>query len=177
LLIDLNRSLGHPKLCPAVAFGVPVPGNEAVSAAEKERRVRRFYLPYRAAVRAVVDAVGKHGGSCLHLSVHSFTPVLGAKRRRCDVGLLYDPRRPVERDLVAYWAAELRATGLHVRRNYPYRGQADGLASALRRELPASRYAGVEIEITQALFTSQAQRERIVAAVVEALARILSEAS
>jgi predicted N-formylglutamate amidohydrolase len=174
-LIDLNRSIGHPQLCPSVAFGVPVPGNEGLCAAEKERRVQRYYLPYRTAVCAAVDAAGNRAGRCLHLSVHSFTPVLGTKRRGCDVGLLYDPQRAVERDLVARWAAELRATGLRVRRNHPYRGRADGLTSALRGEQPASRYAGVEVEITQALVTSHAQRHRVTAALVETLARIVPE--
>jgi hypothetical protein len=36
-----------------------------------------------------------------------------------------------------------------VRRNYPYRGSADGLTTHLRRLHPDGRYAGVEIEVNQ----------------------------
>jgi hypothetical protein len=35
-----------------------------------------------------------------------------------------------------------------LRRNYPYRGQSDGLTTALRRQFGA-RYLGIELEINQ----------------------------
>jgi hypothetical protein len=38
-----------------------------------------------------------------------------------------------------------------VRRNYPYRGDADGLTTHLRERLPAREYVGVELEVNQAL--------------------------
>jgi hypothetical protein len=34
-----------------------------------------------------------------------------------------------------------------VRRNYPYRGAADGLTTSLRRKLNTPRYLGIEIEV------------------------------
>ncbi len=38
---------------------------------------------------------------------------------------------------------------LIIRRNYPYRGNADGFTTYLRKKYPASKYIGVEIEINQ----------------------------
>ena len=38
---------------------------------------------------------------------------------------------------------------LRVRRNYPYRGDADGLTTTLRRRFPWQRYLGIEIEVNQ----------------------------
>ncbi len=97
------------------------------------------------------------GRRSVHVAVHSFTPALAGERRSADVGLLYDPRRAGERALCARWQAilgELDPT-LRVRRNYPYRGISDGLPSWLRRRFPGRSYAGVELELNQALLASR----------------------
>jgi hypothetical protein len=40
---------------------------------------------------------------------------------------------------------------LRVRRNRPYRGTSDGLTTHLRRRFAAKDYAGIELELNQAL--------------------------
>jgi predicted N-formylglutamate amidohydrolase len=87
----------------------------------------------------------------LHLGIHSFTPVLDGVTRKPDVALLYDPARPAERRLARAWSSALAGTlpSRVVRRNDPYRGNTDGLATAMRRELGATRYIGIEIEVNQ----------------------------
>lgn len=151
LLIDLNRSPHHRDLVPRRAFGLAVPGNAALPAAERRRRMRLYYLPYRAAVLADVERAIRRHGACLHLSLHSFTPRRGSRLRNADVGLLYDPARRVERTFVRLAAARLRAAGLKVRLNYPYRGTADGFTTFCRRSHPDQTYAGVEVEMNQHL--------------------------
>ena len=47
-----------------------------------------------------------------------------------------------------------QAMDRRVRRNYPYRGAADGLTTALRRLFKPKDYLGLEIEINQALLAS-----------------------
>jgi hypothetical protein len=39
--------------------------------------------------------------------------------------------------------------GFRIRRNNPYRGASDGLATALRKKFGMRQYAGIEIEINQ----------------------------
>ena len=56
-----------------------------------------------------------------------------------------------------------------MRRNAPYRGDADGLTTALRRELPVSRYEGIELELNQRLIASAAQRRALAAALAALL--------
>jgi predicted N-formylglutamate amidohydrolase len=87
----------------------------------------------------------------IHISAHSFVPVLNGYTRNADIGLLYDPGRPTERALCARWRQSLgaRASRLRVRRNYPYRGYADGLTTHLRRRYGRRGYVGVEIEVNQ----------------------------
>jgi predicted N-formylglutamate amidohydrolase len=106
----------------------------------------------------------------LHVAVHSFTPVLHGEVRNADVGLLYGSGRPREARTCRRWQAELRRLdpALRVRRNYPYRGEADGLPTWLRRRFPDARYAGVELELNQALMDGRRR------AVTDALARSLA---
>jgi predicted N-formylglutamate amidohydrolase len=73
------------------------------------------------------------------------------------VGLLYDSRRAGEKLLCTRWEEILEALDptLRVRRNYPYRGAADGLPTWLRRRFPGRSYAGVELELNQALLSDR----------------------
>jgi predicted N-formylglutamate amidohydrolase len=142
LLVDLNRSLGHPALFSSISkeFGL----------SQRQAVVRDHYLPHRAAVEdAVARAV--HKGSVLHVCVHSFTPELHGEVRNADVGLLYDPQRPGEQRFCALWRATSREVTpeVRVRMNYPYRGTSDGFTTALRRRWPAAKYLGIEIELNQ----------------------------
>jgi len=142
LLVDCNRSPGHPGLYSEFTRDLPP--------AEKAHLLARYYQPYRDAVAGDVDRAIDAGDRVLHVSVHSFTRVLDGRRRNADVGLLYDPGR--ERELAAcrYWQSLLQSEpGLRVRRNYPYRGVADGLVTWLRRRLPAACYVGIELEVCQ----------------------------
>ncbi len=97
----------------------------------------------------------------VHVAVHSFTPRIDGEVRKGDVGLLYDPARSRELALALRWRGILRDLDrtLCVRRNYPYRGVADGLATWLRRRFPDADYAGFELEVNQAVFEGPRRRE------------------
>ncbi len=143
LLIDLNRSLHHVKLY------------SAISRASNENDLRRlaanYYLPYRNAVENWIARRARRGRTVLHLSVHSFTPVLDGQVRHADIGLLYDPRRALERTLCGAWRRALcrAAPELTLRLNHPYRGTADGFTAYLRDRFPSSAYLGIELEVNQ----------------------------
>ena len=143
LLVELNRSPGHPQLHSEATRDLP--------RAEKARIAARYYEPYRREVERRVAAATAARRRVIHISSHSFTPVLNGHTRNADIGLLYDPRRPAERALCERWSRCLgeRAAPLRVRRNYPYRGYADGLTSYLRRGYARKGYIGVEIEVNQ----------------------------
>ena len=141
LLVDLNRSASNPR--------VFSPFSRQLSRRERATLLARHHEPHRLAVRAAVHAAPP---PVLHLAIHSFTPVLHGQRRRADIGLLYDPRRPAEKALATSLQAALKqvAPDLKVRRNYPYRGASDGLATWLRRQFGPQTYLGLEIELNQA---------------------------
>lgn len=151
LVVDLNRSLHHRRVIPAVAFGVPVPGNVALTAEERARRIERYYEPFRSTAWTEISKGVKSTGRCVHISVHTFTPRLNGVVRPLDVAVLYDPRRKREAELAERLATRFSAAGFRVRRNFPFRGVADGHTTALRRKFPDKAYAGVEIELNQSL--------------------------
>lgn len=145
LLVDLNRSIGHPRAYSTVIRGAP--------AAMRTRIVEQYYRPYRVRAEHFVAKSVSRGRRVIHVSVHSFTPELNGKIRHADVGLLYDPRRRGEVELCGQWKASIAAQSpdLRVYRNYPYAGKGDGLASHLRLRFPPDRYVGIELEVNQAI--------------------------
>jgi predicted N-formylglutamate amidohydrolase len=172
LLVDLNTSPGHRGLFSSSARTLP-PG-------EQERLLQRYYHPYREAVAGEIERTLAAGQSVLHLAVHTFAPVLRGRRRAADIGLLYDPRRMPERLFCRRWrAAVLDAMpSLQIRMNYPYRGTADGLTSALRRRFPPAAYMGVELEANQRHCAPAAagRREKIEKGIIAGLAGCLAGA-
>jgi predicted N-formylglutamate amidohydrolase len=148
LLVEPNRSVLHPALFSAVTQGLP----------DHQRKLilDRYYLPHRRRVCEAVERLAPRGACVLHVGVHSFTPVLDGHVRNADVGLLYHPARPRERDFCRRWRQSLNtlAPDLRVRMNYPYLGKADGLTTALRRHFPPRRYLGIELEVNQVLLSN-----------------------
>lgn len=143
LLIDLNRSVGHPKLY-----------SEATRPASAETRreiFERYYLPYREQVEAHIAKEVAKGRRVVHISSHSFTPVLDGEVRNADIGLLYDPGREGELEFCLRWQKTLEEAmpGLRVRRNYPYTGKSDGFTAYLRRSYSVDEYVGMELEVNQ----------------------------
>jgi predicted N-formylglutamate amidohydrolase len=171
LVVDLNRREEHAQVVPEVSFGVRVPGNEGLSDVDRARRIARWHRPWRRQVAAAVAERARPGRACLHLSVHSFSPEPDPARRTYDLGLLFDPSRPLERAWAARLGRELAARGLDVRDNEPYRGTDEGLTRWLRERHPDPAYAGLEIELSQRLCRAEQAR------VVECLVPLLLEAA
>jgi predicted N-formylglutamate amidohydrolase len=143
LLVDLNRSVGHPQLHYQAIRKLPSGLRDII--------VKQYYQPYRTQAKNLVsEAIADHS-QVIHLSSHSFTPELNGKVRNADIGLLYDPARPYETALCEQWKLALKAYApeLSVRRNYPYEGKGDGLTTWFRQWLPPDTYIGIELEVNQ----------------------------
>jgi predicted N-formylglutamate amidohydrolase len=143
LLIDLNRSPGHPNLYSEFSREIP--------RHERQHIVERHYLPHRSLVEATIAQAVARRCRVLHICSHSFTPVFNGETRNADIGLLYDPARTREREFCRQWQAQLASAlpGYRTRLNYPYSGKADGLATYLRRQFAGEAYIGIEVEINQ----------------------------
>jgi predicted N-formylglutamate amidohydrolase len=152
LVVDLNRSIGHPQLFSEVTRTAPTETRAQI--------VEQCYRPHREQVERLVCEAVSRGDRVIHIASHSFTPELHGRVRNADVGLLYDPRRRGEVEMCARWKASLAALdpALRVRRNYPYAGKDDGLTSHLRRRFAQTDYVGIELEVNQALVFAAGRR-------------------
>lgn len=143
LLVDLNRSRHHRGLFSEFTRDCEPEIHEQI--------LRQCYFPYRQKLEKLIRNGIHQKHVILHLSIHSFTPKLDGKVRNTDIGLLYDPARKREAGFCRRLQDIIQRLGLRVRRNYPYRGNADGMTTCLRSVLPATTYLGIEIEINQKL--------------------------
>lgn len=143
LLVDTNRSLGTRTLFSEWSRKLPE--------AARKRIVETVWRPHRAAVERAVEAAVARGENVLHVATHSFTPFWNGLLREVDVGFLYDPRRRYERAFAELWRDALRELrkDLVLRRNQPYRGDADGLTTYLRTRFEPRAYLGIELEVSQ----------------------------
>lgn len=143
LVIDQNRSLTNRKVFSEITT--------LLSSEQKEKIVSSIYKPYRMTINSSIDNLLKKHLRVYHFSIHSFTPVLNGVTRNADIGLLYDPRREIEKLICLKLIRRLEneIPGIRIRRNYPYKGTSDGLTTALRKRFNSSSYAGIEIEVNQ----------------------------
>jgi predicted N-formylglutamate amidohydrolase len=143
LLVEPNRSIGHPRLFSEFS--------RHLDAAAKQELLQGYYYEHRNRAEAWIEQHMAQGRPVIHLSVHTFTPVLDGQSRTADVGLLYDPRQAAEKVFVRRWQDTLKQhrPDLIVRRNYPYLGKSDGFTSYLRGRFPGDDYLGIELEVNQ----------------------------
>ena len=140
LLIEPNRSIGHPELYSQYSQSLP--------ATEKHHLLHEIYLPYR---NSVENRIGEMGKPVLHLSIHTFTPVFNGVERTVDIGILFDPDRKMESTFSTLLldALAIALPTLSSRFNEPYLGVDDGFTTYLRKLHPDQHYMGIEIEVSQ----------------------------
>ena len=137
LLVDLNRSSDHPRHFSEFS--------RKLSLEQRQQLVARYWQRHWDAYRLHIE----QAESLMHLARHSFTPELNGQRRNADIGLLYDPARPRERQLAHVLSRSIRehAPALRVRMNYPYRGTANGMGQQHRRWFGEDRLVTLELEV------------------------------
>ena len=142
LLIEFNRSSHHPKLFSKYSA--------SLSEKAKQLILKDYYKPYRNKVSKKISQYIEKGEEVVHLSFHSFTPVLNGVIRNTDIGILYDPSRISEKNYshLLKEFLKLEDPDLKIRYNYPYLGKADGFTTSLRKEFP-TLYSGIELEVNQ----------------------------
>jgi len=149
LLIDLNRSENHKKIFSEFT--------DALDRKSKNEIIEKFYVPYRNSVEKKIDYFIKRKYFVIHISFHSFTPVLNGKTRNFDIGLLFDPAREYEYKICSGFKKKFLSINniVKIYFNKPYRGTTDGFTSYLRKKFKSDFYAGIELEINQKHFTNK----------------------
>ncbi len=118
LVIDANRPPGVASSIPDRSEATDIPGNRALSAAERARREACYFTPFHARVAAHLDARQAAGRATRVVGVHSFTPIYLGVARPWHAGVLYDRAAAFARTLLARLRAD---PDLIVGDNEPYR--------------------------------------------------------
>lgn len=162
LLVELNRSRHAPDLFSEYSA--------MLSRKQKQYLLNQYYYPYRNEVGLHISNLREQGKQVLHLSIHSFTPVLHGKPRTTEIGLLFDPSRSAETDFCKSWATTLGQAlpGRSIEDNQPYAGTDDGFTTALRKRYDDPGYLGIELEVRQDLLLGK-EYVKIVDGLVESL--------
>ncbi|HEX4892076.1 MAG TPA: N-formylglutamate amidohydrolase [Hyphomicrobiaceae bacterium] len=164
LLIDPNRGADDPTLIMRLSDGAIVPGNRHVDAAERTRRVERFYNPYHRAIEYVIAECMASGVVPAILSIHSFTEAWKGTPRPWHAGILWDRDPRLARPLISALSA---LPGLVVGDNQPYKGALQG--DCMWQHATARGLVHALVEVRQDLIRSVAGQiewgERLVAVV------------
>ena len=170
LVVELNRSLTHPSLFSEFT--------RHRDSADRAQLLRKYWHPHRDRVQQHIESVMNAQSIVVHLSVHTFTEVLDNEVRTTDIGVLYDPRRKLEKELCSVWRRQLRKinSAWSIRRNDPYRGSSDGFTTYLRKQFDPGQYVGIELEVCQKFFLQGgAAWEEILAHVPQSFIEAMSE--
>lgn len=120
LVVDCNRRSDDPSWMPAITCGVAVPGNAGLDDAARMRRADAWYHPYHHEIGRRLDLARAAGAMPALISLHSFTPCLGAAPRPWHVGVLWNQDGRLAQPLMAALA---QLPGVCVGDNQPYSGR------------------------------------------------------
>ena len=167
LFIEINRSIGHPKLFSEFT--------RSLSTSEREAVIDKYYWPHRNKIIEAIKRNTLQNRPTIHISVHTFTPILEGKERDFEVGLLYDPKRILEKDVCQTWKSQINEIlpDFRVRMNQPYKGASDGFTTFLRKIFEKKWYLGIELEVNQKLFLEGEKKwKQVCSKICESLSRL-----
>jgi predicted N-formylglutamate amidohydrolase len=172
LVIDCNRDPARPDAIPEVSDGTPVPGNQALTAAQRRARVEEIARPYHAAIAAELDARATLGRPTTLVSLHSFTPRMEGFDRPWRFGVLHAEDSAFSRAVLAHLRAEVGA-GL-VGDNAPY--SMDEVDFTIPHHARPRGLDYLELEVRQDFLARPAGQERIARRLAALLPRALAGA-
>lgn len=101
LAIDCNRPLAANDLIPEISETTAIPGNAALTVAQREARIALSWRPFHDAIDEVVSERLGEGRETRLVSVHSFTPVYKGVSRPWHIGIIHDEDARLAAPLIA----------------------------------------------------------------------------
>ena len=168
LLIDCNRDPVRGDAIPETSDGTTIPGNLALSQADRATRIAGVFKPYHDRIAAELDARAERGIPTIVVALHSFTPVMQGVRRPWQFGVLHLGGSAFSDAMLARLRSEV--DGPEVGDNEPY--QMDGVDFTVPHHAIGRGLDYVELEVRQDLLADAAGQQ----AIAERLARVLPAA-
>lgn len=101
LFIDYNRRIDEDSLILAESDKVIIPGNQNLSEAERQYRIKNYHQPYYQAIFSKIEDLKRQGITPKIFSIHGFTPQLkGGTYRPWHAGILYVKENPLAEQLL-----------------------------------------------------------------------------
>jgi predicted N-formylglutamate amidohydrolase len=156
LIIDCNRLLRDPTLIPPKSDETIVPGNAALSAADREARLAAIYVPYHRAIEDLAEAMrGRHGVAAV-LAIHSCTDRMNGKFRPWEIGICWEGDERIAGPVMA----ALRALGtINVGDNQPY-GLVTGEDCSLPIHGMRRGWPHLQVEFRQDLIGTESEAQK-----------------
>ncbi|HKN29179.1 MAG TPA: N-formylglutamate amidohydrolase [Roseiarcus sp.] len=150
LLLDVNRDPSEFDSIVEIADGVMVPGNAALSTAERERRVTEVYTPFHAAVEGLLAERAGRGIRSALVAIHTYAPSLHGIARPWHCGVIFARDARMGEGLVNGLRAE---AGLAVGVNEPY-APSDRVYHTMSRHGEDNGIPAVMIEVRNDLISN-----------------------
>jgi predicted N-formylglutamate amidohydrolase len=150
LLLDVNRDPSEFDSIVEIADGVLVPGNAALSAAERERRVAEVYAPFHGAVEGLLAERAGRGIRSALVAIHTYAPSLHGIARPWHCGVIFARDARMGEAVVSGLRAE---AGLSVGVNQPY-APSDRVYHTMSRHGEDKRIPAVMIEVRNDLVSN-----------------------
>jgi predicted N-formylglutamate amidohydrolase len=168
LVIDCNRYPTVANAIPEWADGRRIPGNHALSAADKARRIAAIFDPYHREIASSLNRAIASGARPVLLSIHSCTAVLNGKGRPWHIGIGWTRDSRVSEPLLAMLATY---TGLKVGNNEPY-GLDLGLDFTVPEHAMVRGLAHLQVEFRNDMLRTEAEAQHLADCFVDALTRL-----
>lgn len=122
LLVDLNRPPGSPTSIVNRSESTDIPGNLALSPAERERRVQHIFKPFHDRIASHLEGRERSGVRNAVVSIHSFTPVYFGDRRPWHAGILFEKASSFAHAVIENLGSD---SSFNIGANVPYAVAAD----------------------------------------------------
>lgn len=169
LIHDCNRPSDAPAAMAARSEMHEIPGNRALSPAQRLARVTAVYAPFHDSLRALILQRLTLGLAPVLITVHSFTPVWFGRPRTVEFGVIHD----VDPTLAHAVMRAARDLPLVTRLNEPY-SAADTVTHTLALQATPYGLPGVMLEVRSDLIASPEAENQMAALLTPVLAQALA---
>jgi predicted N-formylglutamate amidohydrolase len=153
---------------PARSEVFDIPGNAAITPADRAARAESVYLPFHAALHALLMQRLALGRAPVMITIHSFTPVYHGKPRSVEFGVIHDADPQLAQAILAQ---ARQGSRLNTALNAPY-SAADEVTHTLRLQATPYDLPNAMLEFRNDLIaTPQAE-----AAMADIVAPLLAQA-
>lgn len=167
LLLDLNKSINHDHCFPEYI-------RHDLTESQKELLIHQYFNNYRDTFESLIQKHIPKNHQVLHLSIHTFNPIEKGVEHNAAIGLLYDPSRHAEKEVVRVLnELFIKRTPYTVRLNYPRTGKSDNFTSSLRKIYDESNYLGIELECNAFLLEDELQSKEFYENIITCLRSLL----